>query len=276
MLTHVDSSFAHQKDLIAKYQVTVTGSGDRTLVFAHGFGTDQTAWSQQVRAFSGRYRIVLFNLPGAVENEQYPFNARRYSNLYVYAQDFIEILRGLQLLPITLIGHSVSGMIGILASVLAPELFSSLILIGASPRYLNDGDYHGGFEQRDMNAIYESMSTNYHAWAGGFASLAMGNPDRPEFAEGFARSLRSIRPDIAQSIVRTIFQSDHRADLARVSAPVFVVQSSEDVAVPGSVGAFLAARLPRGRLVNLTASGHLPHISAAAEVNRAIADCLES
>ena len=256
--------------------VHVTGKGPRTLVFAHGFGTDQNAWSAQVAAFQDRFQCVLFDHVGSGNADSAAFSPQRYSSLYSYASDLVEICAALELDRVTVVGHSVSGMISIIASLLKPDLIDRVIAIGASPRYLNDASsgYKGGFEQDDLDALFEAMTSNYQSWVSGFAPLAMGNPDKPELARYFAETLISIRPDIAQAVLRVIFTSDHRSELSRVRVPVHVLQSSRDVAVPDEVGEFLAANIETSNLVKLTSTGHLPHVSAPYTVNEAITDCL--
>lgn len=259
-----------------RHNVSQLGQGSQTIIFAHGFGTDQTAWRHQVAAFQDRYRIVLFDHVGAGKSDFSAYSPRRYSSLYSYAEDLLEIAAELKLSQCLLVGHSVSAMASLLAALVDPNLFSGLIFIGASPRYLNDGDYYGGFEQSDLDAFYAAMSSNYYAWASGFAPLAMGNPDRPELAREFASGLSAIRPDIAQAVARVIFQSDHRAELPRLTVPTLILQSNGDIAVPPEVGRYMAEKIPRAQLMNINATGHLPHMSAPDEVTKAISAYLNA
>jgi sigma-B regulation protein RsbQ len=61
-----------------------------------------------------------------------------------YTDDILRICQELQLEQVTFVGHSVSAMMGVLAAAREPELFSKLILIGPSPRYIDDAGYRGG------------------------------------------------------------------------------------------------------------------------------------
>lgn len=262
--------------ILQRNNVNQLGSGQQTIIFAHGFGSDQTAWHHQIQAFAAKYRIVLFDHVGAGQSDFSAYSPRRYSGLYSYAEDLLDICATLKLNQCILVGHSVSGMVSLLAALVEPERFSQLIFIGASPRYLNDDDYFGGFEQADLDSLYAAMSSNYHAWVSGFAPLAMGNPERPELSLEFARTLIAIRPDIAQAVARVIFQSDHRADLPKLKVPTTILQSDNDVAVPPQVGKYLAEHIPRSRFLPIAAQGHLPHISAPDKVNTAIASCLST
>lgn len=265
---------ATRTSIMQRNNVHILGDGPETIIFAHGFGSDQSAWQHQVSAFASNYRIVLFDHVGAGKSDFSAYSPRRYSSLYSYAEDLLDLCAELKLTQCILVGHSVSGMVSLLAALVEPQYFRQLIFLGASPRYLNDDGYVGGFEQSDLDALYAAMSSNYHAWVSGFASLAMGNPDQPELATAFANTLAAIRPDIAQAVARVIFQSDHRAELPRLQVPTLILQSNNDIAVPVEVGQYMADKIPNNRLVRLNAKGHLPHISAPDVVTLAITQCL--
>lgn len=256
--------------ILQRNNVHQLGSGEQTIIFAHGFGSDQTAWKHQVAAFSPNFRIVLFDHVGGGKSDVNAYSPRRYSSLYSYAEDLLDLCAELKLTNTILVGHSVSGMVSLLAALVEPECFSQLIFIDASPRYLNDVEYYGGFEQTDLDAFYASMSSNYYAWASGFAPLAMATQDQPELAAEFAKTLSAVRPDIAQAVSKVIFQSDHRAELPRLKVPTVILQASEDIAVPPEVGQYMSTKIPQSKLVQIAAKGHLPHISAPDVVTQAI------
>jgi sigma-B regulation protein RsbQ len=260
--------------VLERNNVNQLGNGERTLIFAHGFGSDQSAWRHQVAAFASDFRVVLFDHVGAGKSDFSAYSPRRYSSLYSYAEDLLDLCAELKLQQATLVCHSVSGMVGLLAALVEPERFNQLVFISASPRYLNDENYVGGFEQADLDGLYAAMASNYYAWASGFAPIAMGNPDQPELALEFAKTLSQIRPDIAQAVARVIFQSDHRAELPRLKVPTVILQSNNDIAVPPQVGQYLADHIPQAQLISIPAEGHLPHMSAPVTVTQAIASCL--
>ncbi|MDI1445451.1 alpha/beta hydrolase [Polyangium sp. 6x1] len=253
-----------------RHHARLLGAGDTTLVLAHGFGTDQTAWRNQAPVLAERHRVLVFDHVGAGRSDLSAYSPRRYQSLRSYAMDVLNLLEELALEDVVYVGHSMSGMIGVLAALEEPRRFRKLILLGASPRYLDDEGYEGGFKRADLDGLYEAMQTNYHAWASGFAPIATANPDKPDLARDFAAGLLSLRPDIALTVAHTIFESDHRADLPKLGIPTLVLQSQADVAVPVAVGAFLASRIPGARLEVLDTTGHMPHWSAPEEVTNAL------
>lgn len=260
--------------LTQKNNIHVCGNQDavQTIIFGHGFGSDQTAFAPMVKAFEQDYKIVLFDNVGGGKADIEAFNPVRYGNMQGYVTDLSDIIKSLQLSHVIYVGHSVNGMIGLLTAIKFPECFDKLVLLGSSPRYLNDpaSGYIGGFDMEALNGLYNAMSTNYYAWASGFSALVMRNADRPHLAEAFAASLLEIRPDIALSVAKAIFEMDHREDLGKCRVPSLVIQTSDDVAVPLVVGDYLAQHIPGSKKVNVAATGHFPHVVAPQEVISAI------
>lgn len=256
--------------------VHLLGQGGETIIFAHGFGSDQTAWRHQVAAFESSYQIVLFDHVGAGQADLAAYSPLRYRSLYSYAEDLLELCAVLKRSDVILVGHSVSGMVSLLAALIDPSCFKQLVFVGVSPRYLNEPatGYIGGFEQADLDKLFAAMSINYYAWASGFAPIAMRNPERPELALEFAKTLFDLRPDIAQAVSRIIFQSDHRAELPKLKVPVTILQSNNDFAVPLEVGQYMAAQIPQSQLIQIDAQGHLPHLSAPDVVTQTLKSCL--
>ena len=259
-------------DVVKKHHLTVIENDHAigTIVFIHGFGTDQTSWEQVSAAFASRYRMVLFDTVGGGNANPKSFSPNKYDSLHSYADDLLDICNVLGLRNAIVIAHSVGCMISLLAAIKEPEHFSKMVWVAASPRYLNDLDYIGGFDQESLDALYRSMSTNYYAWVSGFSAAAMRNEDRPGLSENFAQTLSAIRPDIAQSVARVIFQSDHLKSLPELEKRILLIQSKEDMAVPAEVAQYLHQHVKGSTLVEVDAYGHLPHISAPEAIIAAV------
>ncbi len=246
--------------------VNVIGAGQRTLIFAHGYGCDQNMWRHITPAFTDDYKVVLFDYVGAGQSDPEAFDRSRYSSLRGYAQDVVEIIDDLQFEDINFVGHSVSSMIGALAAIERPELFASIVMIGPSPCYLNDGEYRGGFERADIDGLLEMLENNHLGWSSTMAPLIMGHPEEPELAAELEASFCRTRPEFAQHFARVTFLSDNRADLPKVKTRTLVLQCRTDVIAPLSVGEYVHRCLPNSQLVVMDATGHCPHMSSPRDV----------
>jgi len=249
--------------VLERNNVTVTGnqSAAQTMVFAHGFGTDQRVWQTVASAFADDFRLVLFDYVGANEKTVSTFNPARYRNFYAFADDLLDIMEVLQLQDVLFVGHSAGSMTGFLAATQEPQRFAKIIALNASPCYVNQEGYSGGFDESDLTELFAQMASNFNAWASGFAPIVMGNADRPQLAEYFARTLQGMRPDVALASAKTLFRSDHRAEMPQVGVPVLLIQARHDAAVPTPVSEYLRDHIPHSRLEIIDTEGHFPHIS---------------
>lgn len=255
-------------DPLTKNNVTRIGNpkAKQAIVFVHGFGTDQSAWSEVAAPFLNDFEVVLFDSAGAGKSAPEAFVQHRYLNLHAYADDLLDVCAALRLKNTILVGHSVGGMVCVLATLKQPELAERLVLIGASPRYRNDANYFGGFTDDDLNGLYDRVLHAYNEWTDQFAAMAMANPGKPELSAYFAETLKSIPNDRALTVLCSIFQSDHRAELSKLEVPTLLVQSKQDIAVPLEVAEYMHRQIKNSQLSVINATGHFPHISAPAEV----------
>ena len=262
-------------DVLSRNNVQIRGRGWQPLVFAHGFGCDQNMWRYVAPAFEDEYRVVLFDHVGSGRSDPSAFDARRYSTLSSYAEDLVELCEGASLSDVVFVGHSVSCMIGLLASIQRPELFARMILIGPSPCYINHPpDYVGGFERNDVEDLLGMMEKNYVGWASFFAPTVMQNSDNPELASELEGSFCSTDPKTALQFARTTFFGDNRGDLEKVTVPTLIMQCAEDVIAPVTVGEYVHRSLRGSELRMLKATGHCPHLSHPQETLEVIREYL--
>ena len=250
--------------------VHVAGNGAATMVFAHGFGCDQTMWRFLVPAFSERFRTITFDLVGSGGSDLSAYDRSKYGTLHGYADDLLEILDACATGPVVFVGHSVSSMIGLLATIKAPDRFVAQVMVGPSPCYINDGDYIGGFNRDDIDELLETLEANYLGWSSSMAPVIMGAPNQPQLSEELTNSFCRNNPDIAKHFARVTFLSDHRADVALSQVPALILQCSDDLIAPRSVGDYLHRHLPKSTLHVIENVGHCPHMSAPTESSRAI------
>jgi sigma-B regulation protein RsbQ len=257
---------------LERLNVAVSGNPDgQPMLFAHGFGCDQNMWRLVAPRFEDRFRVVVFDHVGMGRSDLSAYDPERYSDLQAYAEDVLAICAELDLHDVVFVGHSVSAMIGVLASIAEPDRFAKLVLVGPSPRYIDDGTYVGGFGAEDIRELLTSLDSNYLGWSSAMGPVIMGNPDRPELGEELTESFCRTDPAIARRFAEVTFLSDNRADLPQVPVPTLVLQCRDDVIAPMEVGRFVAAAIPKSTFVVLDATGHCPNLSAPDATAEAIA-----
>ena len=253
--------------------MTRTGRpGAPAMVLAPGFGCDQDMWRHVAPAFEPRYDVVRFDHAGSGQSDASAYDPEHYVTLQAYADDIVQLCRELGLRDVVLVGHSVAAMMGVLAQRAAPDLFAALVLVGPSSCYVDDPEtgYVGGFEERDIEELLETLDSNYLGWSRSMAPVIMGNAERPELGQELTDSFCRTDPDIARQFARVTFTSDNRTDLPHVTVPTLVMQCSEDVIAPVSAGRYVHDTIPDSTWVQLAAVGHLPHLSSPDETIEAM------
>lgn len=263
-------------NVLRRNNVNVSGkAGAQPMLFAHGFGCDQNMWRFVAPAFEAEYEVVLFDHVGAGRSDPSAWRPGKYDSLRGYADDVLEICHELGLERVIFVGHSVSSIIGVLAAVAEPQRFDALVLVGPSPRYVDDEGYVGGFSSEDVEGLLESLESNYLGWSSAMAPVIMGNAERPELGEELTNSFCRTDPEIARHFARVTFLSDNRQDLAQVRTRTLVLQCSDDVIAPREVGEFVHRQISGSAFVLMEATGHCPNLSAPEETIAAVRAFLE-
>ena len=259
-------------DVLDRHAVRITGNPNgQPMLFAHGFGCDQTLWRFITPAFEQDHRVITFDYVGAGKSSRSAYDPTRYSTLDGYARDILEICERLDLSDVVLVGHSVSATVALLASIAEPARFSRLVLVTPSPRYIDDPpDYRGGFSKSDIDGLLDMMDVNAMGWVAFLAPIVMGNPDRPELAGDLETTFCSIDPVMARQFAEVTFYADNRVDLERVVVPSLIIQCTNDAVAPVAVGDYMHRRLRDSEMTIIDATGHCPHVSHPRETIKAI------
>ncbi|BDU78128.1 alpha/beta fold hydrolase [Mesoterricola sediminis] len=251
-----------------RHRLTVLGAGGPPMLFCHGFGTDQSLWRLLAPRFGNTHQVVLMDHVGTGGSDTSAYRKERYASLDGYVEDVLEVCRVLDLRNLVYVGHSVSAMIGLRAALAEPERFACLAMVGASPRYLEDADYHGGFTASDVEELLEAFDLNREVWASHLAVTAAAAPEQPWIVQEIEAQFLHAVPAILRQFARVTFSVDDRPLLGRCPVPVLLLQSREDPIVPEAVSHYLAAGLPEAHLVFLDTAGHFAQLSAPDEVER--------
>lgn len=258
------------QEITQRNHINILGSGQKTMLFAHGYGCDQNMWRYITPEFQQNHKIVLFDHVGFGQSDWTHFEKNKYERLWGYAKDLIEICETLELPPITFVGHSVSATIGMLAAIEKPDLFKHLILIGASPCYINKAGYTGGFSEEEVHSLVDSLELNFHQWANFITPVIMGKEVQNQYTEELKNSFCAANPEAAILLAKTTFLSDYRDDFSKVSIPTLIIQTHPDAIAPREVGIFIHNKISHSKYVELNTIGHCPHLTAPKLVIEAI------
>ncbi|MEH6735769.1 MAG: alpha/beta hydrolase [Shewanella sp.] len=262
---------SHSNAVLVRNNVKLIGNGSKTLVLAHGFGCDQNMWRFVTPELMKHFTIVLFDYVGSGASDISQYSRKRYGQLEGYAEDIIEICDALHLTDAIFIGHSVSSIIGAIAAIQKPELFSKLVMVCPSPCFLNfPPEYFGGFDKEDLLELLNLMDKNYIGWANYLAPLVMGTTNSDELIGELSGSFCSTDPVIAKNFAEATFLSDYRYLLKEIKQPCLILQSENDALAATSVGEFIASEIPHSELNIIAAHGHCLHMTHPEEILKSI------
>jgi sigma-B regulation protein RsbQ len=230
----------------------------------HGTPSSSLLWADAADRLSAAGRCVIYDRRGFGRSDKPKGIGNAGYDYDTLADDLHGLITELDLHDVTLVAHSVSTMMAVLAAVAEPERFRQLVLVAPNPYFLDDPatGYAGGFSADDLAEVAAALDSNYFTWAEAFAPVIMGVPEAPELGEELTASFCRADPEIARQFAKATFLSDNRDDLARVTVPTLVVECAHDAIAPRGVGAYVHSRIPGSRLVTLDATGHCPQLSA--------------
>lgn len=254
-----------------RHNVTIKGKGEKTIIFIHGFASSQKAWQWITPAFEKSHTLILLDLVGSGESDLESYNNQHYDSLERHMVDVIELIEGLEFKEVSIIGHSVGAMIGLLVAKERPDLVNQIVLIGASPRYLNDlPDYYGGFNQEDVEQILEMMELNYVGWASYLSSVAVSPSEHEKSTKYVEDAFLSSNHKITYEFLQMTLLGDYRDVLREIKTDTVILQCSEDSFVPVEVAKYMAGEIKNSSLYILSSKGHYPQLSNPEETIEAI------
>ncbi|MDP3534730.1 MAG: alpha/beta hydrolase, partial [Halomonas sp.] len=238
------------------------GQGVTPLLLIHGFGCDQTVWRRLIPALENDYRLIFVDLAGFGGAAPEFYDKQRHTTPAGHAEDIATLCDELELENAIMVGHSIGGTIGMLASILRPNAFSRLGMICSSARYLDDPpDYHGGYTHEQLEGLMQLMEQNYLDWAGAISRVALGDAITEPHQRNLEQRFLNIAPDVLRPFAHSIFLGDTRHYLPKVTVPSSIFQTARDAIVPLEAAEYLQQHLFESELVVLDAGGHYPQMT---------------
>ncbi|HEY0654380.1 MAG TPA: alpha/beta hydrolase [Chryseosolibacter sp.] len=260
-------------DILKRNNISIAGTGTVPIIFAHGFIGDQTLWRHVAPSFFEDFQVILFDYVGSGKSDKAAYDKSRYRSLEGYARDLMEICQALTLDKPVFVGHSVSGIIGLIAAIQGVK-FASMVMVAPSPRYINDINYHGGFDESTIKGMVSRIDHDYETWARELAPQVINKSEAPESVDELIEKLMTADHKVAMNFARATFFADYRKDLLKLKTPTLVLQCQQDIMAPLEVGEYLNAHLENCTLRQLQAKGHFPQLSAPLEVAESIREYL--
>jgi pimeloyl-ACP methyl ester carboxylesterase len=243
---------------------TDSGSGDTTLLFVHGWCINKTYWTNQVRFFNRKYRVVTVDLPGFGESGK----NRTVWDTETYGRDIDTVISQLHLKNVILIGHSMAGYIIVQAAINSPGQVIGLVGVD---NFKNVGHIQSKKDKQDFdNAIVE---LKHH-----FKQIAFQYFSQDLFYKTTADSIKKrILNDVAKddTVIATATMKqgndfDEVKKLNTVKKKLYLINSDY---TPTDTNGFNTNHIPC-QVFYIHATGHFPMIEKPQEFNAALSNII--
>jgi len=249
--------------------VETQGTG-RDVVLVHGWGLHGGVWHDLAARLAAAHRVTVPDLPGHGRSRA----TDEAFTLEALAESIGRRLAG----PATWVGWSLGALVALVAAREFPETVERLVLIGATPCFVQDRDWPHALAAGTLAQFARELETDYDGTLQRFLSLQAG---AGEAGRATVRRLRAVLAGRAAPAVpalraglRLLAETDLRPRLAQIGAPALVVHGDRDRLAPPGAGEYLAAHLRAARLVAVPGAGHAPFLSHPEATWQALTDFL--
>ncbi|MBC7604448.1 MAG: alpha/beta fold hydrolase, partial [Ramlibacter sp.] len=232
-----------------------TLGGGPTVLMLHGIGGGHLAFAPQVETLaSSGYRAVAWDMPGYGHSA--PIEPYNFKGL---AQSCIALIEALQCGDVTLIGHSMGGMVAQEVMVRRPELVNKLVLSGTSPAFgKSDGNWQREFIAQRTAPLDAGKSMLELAET--LIPQMIGPGALPEGVHLATHCMGMVPASTYRRALEALVTFDRRAELARIAVPTLVLAGEFDKVAPPAVMKKMADAIAGSTYIELKGAGHLANL----------------
>ena len=224
-----------------------TAGAGKPVVLVHGLSGSSRWWTRNILVLARHFHVHVVDLVGFGQSR----GAQRF-RLAEAAQHLSQWLEALGHERVSLVGHSMGGLIAAETAADFPDRVDRLVLLDAAALPLGP------------NYLRRAPGLVRGLWRLPFSFVPVLLADA--YRSG---------PITLASATRQLLAADIRPKLAQVRAPTLIIWGERDTIVPLALGKQLAECLPRATFIVIPRAGHNPMWDAPAAVNRALVAFLE-
>ena len=244
--------------------------GKTPLVFLHGIGGAARGWRNQIAAFSDRYRVIAWDMPGYGGSA--PLAAVSIATLADALQEFLQQIGADR--PI-LVGHSIGGMIVQQWLIKHPRTAAAVVLAQTSPAFGKaEGDWQKQFIEARLGPL--DRGETMKSLAPSLVKELVGN-DPDAVGMEVARDCMASVPEASyRAMMLALLGFDQRKALGDIAVPTLVLSGSKDNNAPAPMMAKMATYIPSVTYVEIEGAGHLLNLERPEAFNAALDQFLKT
>ncbi|MBE7439636.1 MAG: alpha/beta hydrolase [Spirochaetales bacterium] len=243
---------------------TAGGTGERALIFIHGWTCNRTNWAFQMKSFAPQYRVVSIDLGGHGESDQ----DRSAYSIPGFGADVVAVLELLDIRRAVLVAHSMGGSVALEAATQAPDRIVSIVGVD------NFKDRGFRFTEKQIQEFNRPLEEEHY-------ETSIREMSRRMFHPGTDRRLvQRIVEEMAQtpqSVAVAAFTAANRytsegldGALGRLKRPLYLINSDRSPTQAHKFRPLVAEFHPR----IMRATGHFPMLEKPQEFDRELRSIL--
>lgn len=250
------------------------------ILLVHGWGVSGALFRAQFNGLTDRYRLIAPDLPGHGASGAFPANG----SFATLADTISALVTQLNLKQVVLVGWSMGAMICWDLLSRHPELdIQGLVTIDMVPRLLSEPGWQHGLRSGSGIHVFdphvEAMNRNWPEFAAHFVqsmfSSVPGMQMQDLIDSSCAVASTNDPASLAQIWMR-MAEQDFRANLRDITIPTLVVAGLHSQLYRVTAIEWVAAQVPRARLLKFSHSGHAPHMEEPERFNRMLSEFVDS
>jgi len=232
------------------------------LVLLHGWGMHSGVWSSLAECLAVQHRVHCIDLPG--HGHSPPVAAAKPALGWARACLAAAPERAVW------VGWSLGGIVSLLAALLAPQRISRLVLVAATPCFVQRADWPHALRQEVLEQFASGLNGDLQATLVRFLALQV------RAADSARTTLRRLREELRRCPIplqssleqglELLRGQDLRSRLAGLECPSLWVFGERDRLVPNTVAEHICSWTPCSRVQVLPGAGHAPFLSHASQV----------
>ena len=213
-------------------------------------------WSSVRDRLAQHFRLHLVDLPGHGSSP-----AHGSGTLQSMVDKVAEILP----VSCTVCGWSLGGQVAAGLALCVPERVNKLVLISATPCFVNRQDWRWGMETTMLQLFMENLRRDYATTLSRFLTLQVsgGSDTKAMLAQLRANFFQGNEPDEAalQAGLQILLTTDLRTKIKSIQQPVILLHGENDVITNPAAAKWMNQQLQNSKLIMLPYCGHAPFLS---------------
>ncbi|MDI9330670.1 MAG: alpha/beta fold hydrolase [Alphaproteobacteria bacterium] len=230
------------------------------VLFLHGIGGGHLAFAPQLETMAeAGFRAVAWDMPGYGHSD--PIEPYTFKGLAEKCIALIEALASRHGPQVSLVGHSMGGMVAQEVMVRRPDLVRQLVLCGTSASFGRaDGEWQRQFIEQRMAPLLAGQTM---ADVARRLVPAMAGPRAlPEGLRLAEHCMSGVNPGTYRRALEALVTFDRRTELSQIAAPTLLVAGENDPNAPPEVMQKMGQRILGSKMVVMPGNGHLMNLES--------------